>query len=284
MPKNNTSHLLDQLTLGKNTEYKSSYDPSLLDTVPRSLTRQTLGIDEQHLPFVGVDIWTGYEVSWLNNKGKPQVAIAEFNFQFDSDVLVESKSFKLYLNSFNQSRFENWQQVQSVMTQDLTQASGKPVQVSLFSLDDYTNKGLCRPAQNHSVNLDQLDIDIDIYDYEPNLLKPLDKPLNVSETLVSHLLKSNCLVTGQPDWASVVIEYSGQALDHESVLKYLISFRGHNEFHEHCVERIYVDINNLIKPERLMVYARYTRRGGLDINPLRSSTKINAPFERLVRQ
>lgn len=260
------SGLLDELTLGKQTEYVSQYQPSLLQAVPRSLNREQLNLKES-LPFYGADLWTGYEISWLNAKGKPVVAIGEFYVPYDSPNLVESKSFKLYLNSFNQTRFESWQAVQDAMAKDLSACAGRPVSVKLFNVD-VENKFqiMATPGEN----IDDLDIDVDDYEFSPELLA-LESQEVVEESLNSHLLKSNCLITSQPDWASIVINYRGAKLNREALLRYLISFRMHNEFHEQCVERIFCDINQMCQPEYLSVYARYTRRGGLDINPFRSS-------------
>lgn len=259
------SGLLDELSLGKQTEYQANYNPELLQAVPRSLNRDDLNLGET-LPFLGEDLWTGYELSWLNTKGKPVVAIAEFTIPATSPNLVESKSFKLYLNSFNQSRFESWQQVEELMIQDLSACAGQPVKVKLMKVNEVT------PFQVTNLpgeNIDDIDIEVNNYEFNSQLLKVED--LKVSETLNSHLLKSNCLITSQPDWASIVIDYEGKKINHASLLEYLISFRMHNEFHEQCVERIFCDIKAVCKPERLTVYARYTRRGGLDINPYRST-------------
>lgn len=267
----NESGLLDELTLGKQTEYQSEYNPQLLQAVPRQLNRDQLNLSSP-LPFKGEDLWTGYELSWLNSKGKPQVAIAEFLVPVDSPNLVESKSFKLYLNSFNQTRIDDWRQVQDMMIKDLSECAGKPVDVELMPVNQeapFQVTGL--PGKN----IDALDIEVTDYEFNAELLSTNEKI--VTTTLNSHLLKSNCLITSQPDWASVVIEYTGCEIDEASLLKYLISFRMHNEFHEQCVERIYCDIMAHCQPEQLTVYARYTRRGGLDINPFRSSEhdKIN---------
>ncbi len=284
MSDHNTSELLNNLVLGKQTDYISNYSPELLQGVPRSLTRESLGFDEiQTLPFKGFDRWTGYEVSWLNAKGKPQVCIAEFQFPCDSTFLVESKSFKLYLNSFNQSKYQDHEAVKNLLQQDLSKVCGKPVQVNLFTLEQYTNKGL-NQLPNNCFCLDDLDISVEEYDYKPELLS-IDKTTTVSEALCSHLLKSNCLITSQPDWGSVFIQYTGPALNKERLLKYIISFRGHNEFHEHCVERIFSDLYKLLEPSELTVYARYTRRGGLDINPLRTTlAEPQFAWQRLARQ
>ncbi len=264
---------LDELTLGKQTAYETQYNPNLLQGVPRSLNRDDLNLPET-LPFHGHDLWTGYEVSWLNSKGKPVVAIAEFIVPATSPNLIESKSFKLYLNSFNQTKFSTWQDVQNNMTQDLTQCAGEKVDVSLLPVDQIAP---FQVTQLDGLNIDELDIEVEDYDFDNQILKLDDSGQNVTEQLNSHLLKSNCLITSQPDWGSVVIEYTGKKINHESLLRYLISFRMHNEFHEQCVERIFTDIKALCNPTELSVYARYTRRGGLDINPYRSSKPNSAP-------
>ncbi len=269
----NDSGLLDELSLGKQTEYQAEYNPELLQAVPRSLNRDDLKLTDE-LPFLGEDLWTGYELSWLNSKGKPVVAIAEFRIPATSPNLVESKSFKLYLNSFNQTRFESWQHVEQAMTKDLSACAGKPVLVKLMSVEQVEPFQVTGLAGE---NIDDLDVEIDNYDFDSSLLTVSDNI--VEETLNSHLLKSNCLITSQPDWASLVIEYKGKQITREDLLKYLISFRMHNEFHEQCVERIFCDIQKLCQPEKLTVYARYTRRGGLDINPFRSTETATIPWQ-----
>jgi 7-cyano-7-deazaguanine reductase len=275
------SGLLNELSLGKQTEYQSQYAPELLQGVPRSLNRDDLDLTET-LPFKGEDLWTGYELSWLNSKGKPQVAIAEFIIPATSANLVESKSFKLYLNSFNQTQFNDWQEVQNTLQTDLSACAEASVQVSLHRVDQID---LFQVTALPGECIDDIDVDIEHYDYGSESLASNESANEVEETLHSHLLKSNCLITSQPDWASVIIEYKGKPIDKESLLKYLISFRMHNEFHEQCVERIFMDIMNLCKPSKLSVYARYTRRGGLDINPFRSTETSQIPLKiRLNRQ
>ena len=283
MAKYQNSGLLEGLTLGKATDYSNQYDPSLLQGVPRSLNRDDLDIDQSNLPFFGEDIWYGYEVSWLNAKGKPVVAVAEFHFPCSSENLIESKSFKLYLNSFNQTRFDSQAQVLEHMTNDLSKVAGAHATVHLFPVDNCPRLAI---ATSKATCIDELDVEIDQYQYQPTLLSGATGSSNkqVTEQLVSHLLKSNCLITNQPDWASVYISYTGSEIDKEKLLKYLISFRDHNEFHEQCVERIYCDIQQFCQPKYLTVFARYTRRGGLDINPYRSSMPSNAPSTRSLRQ
>jgi 7-cyano-7-deazaguanine reductase len=260
--------------LGQSTDYIDQYTPSLLFPIARKLNRDALNIDGSALPFKGQDIWTGYELSWLNAKGKPQVAVALFTFSCQSSHLIESKSFKLYLNSFNQTRFNSRDEVQQHLITDLTAAVNSPVEVTLFSGDDYN----CLPSTPLPGEcIDDLDIEIDNYNIDANSLKSVNEKV-VTETLHSHLLKSNCLITSQPDWASIIIKYTGEQICRESLLRYLISFRTHNEFHEQCVERIYSDLTTQLNIKDLEVYARYTRRGGLDINPYRSTHNDTPPF------
>jgi len=276
------SEIMAGLSLGKTTAYAEQYDPSLLQPVPRTLGRRSLGMDDAGaLPFIGEDIWHGYELSWLNAKGKPMVALATFVVPVTSDNLIESKSFKLYLNSFNQSRFADLRQVYQALQRDLSACAGSMVRVTLHNVNEIM---VFQPTWIPGHCIDDLDISIDSYQYNPDLLHLADKPGVVDEKVHSHLLKSNCLITSQPDWASIYIHYRGQAIDHAALLRYFVSFRSHNEFHEQCIERIYLDIWQRCKPEFLLVYARYTRRGGLDINPVRASASYQLPNLRLSRQ
>ena len=260
--------------LGKNSAYRTDYAPELLFPIPRIGKRDELGLSGT-LPFFGVDLWNAYELSWLNMRGKPQVAVARITVPADSPNIIESKSFKLYLNSFNQTRLGGPEALRDLLQQDLSAATGANVHVVLTMQEEF---GKLQMGELDGVLLDRLDIEVDNYSPQPSVLKADFDQLPVEETLVSHLLKSNCLVTGQPDWGSVQIMYAGPQIDQESLLKYLIGFREHNEFHEQCVERIFVDILRECKPSHLTVYARYTRRGGLDINPWRSNyTKGGRP-------
>jgi len=267
--------------LGKPTEYRSDYAPELLFPIPRRLKRSELGIDEAALPFVGEDLWNAYEISWLDPRGKPVVALGCFRIPATTPNLIESKSFKLYLNSFNQTAFASAEAVAATLRRDLSAAAGGPLAVDLQPLAGRPQPAIGYPT---GVLLDAQEIDCTAYQPAPQLLRTLAAPA-VEETLYSHLLKSNCLVTGQPDWATVVIRYRGRPLDRAGLLRYIVSFRGHNEFHEQCVERIYCDIQRQCQPAALAVHARYTRRGGLDINPFRSSGEFPAPDNlREVRQ
>ena len=278
------TNALNNLTLGKTTSYIAKYTPDLLQGVPRSLNRDDLQLDANNLPFSGEDLWYGYELSWLNNKGKPVVAVAEFRFPCTSPDIIESKSFKLYLNSFNQSKFENMENVRAILIRDLSQVCGGTAQVQLFNVDNCPALAIDKITAHC---IDDLDITIDNYDFQPKALEQAQQDSAsdiIEEQLVSHLLKSNCLITNQPDWASIFIHYKGLAISHQAILKYLISFRQHNEFHEQCVERIFCDIKKFCDVEQLTIYARYTRRGGLDINPYRSTCKNTAPCIRTLRQ
>ncbi len=262
--------------LGKSVAYQAEYDPGLLFPIPRAGKRAEIGINGEP-PFMGMDIWNAYELSWLNARGKPQVALANFLVPADSPNIIESKSFKLYLNSFNQTRLADEAELAGLLTRDLSAAIGKPVAVEIVSPERFASQ---RIADLDGYCIDNLDIEIDTYSPAPQLLRCEEYPVPVEETLVSNLLKSNCLVTGQPDWASVQIRYFGPAINRESLLRYLISFRNHNEFHEQCVERIFMDIQHMCRPMKLAVYARYTRRGGLDINPWRSNFSTSLPPNR----
>ncbi len=278
------SDALEGLTLGKATEYSNKYDPSLLQAVPRSLNRDDLSLSSANLPFQGEDVWYGYELSWLNAKGKPVVAVAEFRIPCTSDNLIESKSFKLYLNSLNQSRFNSWSLVEQALEKDLSKVANAPVSVSLFKVDQCPALAIKAPIADC---IDEIDIDITEYSYQPSILSSETSEMSpeiLEEHLVSHLLKSNCLITNQPDWASVYISYRGPKINREKLLRYIISFRDHNEFHEQCVERIYCDLMKHCNLESLEVFARYTRRGGLDINPFRSTDEKSAPNARTLRQ
>ncbi len=256
--------------LGQPAAYVTHYTPSLLFPIARQPKRDELGI-RGTLPFFGLDLWNAYEISWLNLRGKPQLAIATITVPADSPNIIESKSFKLYLNSFNQTRLAGPAALLELLRADLSAGFGAPVQIELISPEHFPD---LKMGELDGLLLDRLDIEVDSYLPDPTLLCTEPEPA-VEETLLSHLLKSNCLVTGQPDWGSVQIRYVGAPINQEGLLRYLIGFREHNEFHEQCVERIFVDILRRCKPQKLSVYARYTRRGGLDINPWRSNFTSN---------
>lgn len=281
-PKNPMAHL----KLGEATEYPKHYDANLLQPVPRQLNRSSIGVADNALPFAGKDLWTCYELSWLQPNGVPKVAIAEVEVPATSANLIESKSFKLYLNGYNQSTFSSEDAVLEQLREDLSHCAGAPVVVRIYSLDAYTETGL---SQFDAICIDHEAVEISNYDYNPELLKAFNTAGEiVSEKLCSHLLKSNCLITNQPDWGSVYIGYTGPKIERSALLRYLISFRNHNEFHEQCVERIHTDLIKHAGCESLTVLARYTRRGGLDINPIRHTfnTKIDSTLlrGRLARQ
>ena len=269
----------EQSQLGKNSAYVDQYDASLLFPIPRAVKREELGIRSAPI-FLGADLWTAFELSWLNLKGKPQVAIAHITVPAESTHIIESKSFKLYLNSFNATRFVDVQAVRDCMREDLDAAlwhGGKIMArcgVKIILSEEVDKEPV---HELDGLNLDCMDIECTHYQPAPDLLQTQKNEAPVTETLVSHLLKSNCLVTGQPDWGSVQISYSGDQIDQAGLLQYIVSFRNHNEFHEQCVERIFMDIWTRCKPLKLSVYARYTRRGGLDINPWRTSHPQSPP-------
>jgi 7-cyano-7-deazaguanine reductase len=264
----------EQSQLGKSSAYIDQYDPSLLFPLPRAPKREEIGLQGSQMPFFGADLWTAFELSWLNPRGKPQVALAHFTIPCETPNLIESKSFKLYLNSFNNTRLADAAEVQSRLRTDLAEALWRgsdqkgSIGVKIIGLDRFDQEMV---QELDGLLLDRLDVECTQYQPAPELLRANHEEAPVTETLVSHLLKSNCLVSGQPDWGSVQIRYSGAQIDQEGLLQYLVSFRNHNEFHEQCVERIFMDIWTRCRPIKLSVYARYTRRGGLDINPFRTS-------------
>lgn len=270
--------MLKESPLGKEAPYISRYTPSLLFPVPRTMARDRIGL-RAPLPFSGSDIWTGYELSWLNPKGKPQVAMADILVPCTSLHIIESKSLKLYLNSFNQSYYDSAAEVHRILERDLSQCAVGEVRVTLMA--PQIKIGL--PLVDFSgVCLDDLEIETDQYEVQPAFLKASDR--QVAESLHTHLLKSNCLATGQPDWGSLCIRYRGPQIDREGLLKYIVSYRNHSGFHEDCVERMFFDLSERCRPTCLTVYARYTRRGGLDINPFRSNYESVPDNERHVRQ
>ncbi|WP_298440525.1 NADPH-dependent 7-cyano-7-deazaguanine reductase QueF [uncultured Ferrimonas sp.] len=271
---------LQGLTLGHQTKYQDQYDPSLLQGVPRALNRDALGLTTE-LPFHGADMWTGFELSWLNGKGKPMVAIAHFSLDARSANLVESKSFKLYLNSFNQTKVASADSLKRMLERDLSACADGTVTVEIVLPADFAQQPL---VELDGELIDELDIEVSDYNFKPEYLADAASGEMVTETLRSDLLKSNCLITSQPDWGSVQIRYHGAKIDREALLRYLISFRQHNEFHEQCVERIFMDLQQYCGCQQLTVYARYTRRGGLDINPYRSNFEPLPANDRLARQ
>ena len=282
----NTSdqYIIKDLVLGKRTEYKRSYSPDLLQAIPRSLNRDKLRLTDSTLPFSGYDLWNLYEISYLNSKHKPQVAVGYFTVPHSSPFIVESKSLKLYLNSINFTCFDSIDDVASTIKQDLSSLLHADIKVELFGLLEQQNIKMFDIHHPNGTCIDGIDISVSDFDYNPNLLIDSTSGTSITEELYSNLMKSNCLVTGQPDWGTIYIKYTGNKIAHENLLKYIVSYRNHNEFHEMCVERVFCDLMKFCKPQKLTVYARYTRRGGIDINPFRSNFEENAPFDRLIRQ
>ena len=280
-------NLPEQSQLGKPVSYADRYDASLLYPMPRAPSRQEMGLDGA-LPFFGADLWTAYELSWLTPRGKPQVALAHVTVPCETPNIVESKSFKLYLGSFSNTSFASSDEVRDRIRADVSEAvwRGAASQSSVgvrIVMPDQFEAGTIRELDG--LSLDRLEIECTRYTPAPELLKAAADQPPVNETLVSNLLKSNCLVTGQPDWGSVQVRYSGPPIDQGGLLQYIVSFRNHNEFHEPCVERMFMDIWTRCKPTKLAVYARYTRRGGLDINPFRTSHPGGLPANvRTARQ
>ena len=273
--------------LGKASAYADQYAPELLYPIPRSAKRLELGLTDT-LPFLGADMWTAFELSWLGPRGKPQLALAHITVPCESSHIIESKSLKLYHNSNNNTVFADAAAVLTRLRADLTEAAWRgavvkaSVGVRLLVPELFDRE----PVQElDGLSLDRLDVECRQYTPAPDLLRTLADEPPVTEVLTSRLLKSNCLVTGQPDWGSVQISYSGAPIDQEGLLQYLVSFRNHHEFHEQCVERIFMDIWQRCQPYKLAVYARYTRRGGLDINPFRTSyARALPPNVRTARQ
>jgi 7-cyano-7-deazaguanine reductase len=263
----------EESQLGKPAPYVDQYDPTLLFPISRAPKREEIGLAGA-VPFFGADLWTAFELSWLNPRGKPQIAIAHITVPCETPNIVESKSFKLYLASFSNTRFDSAEAVRDRLRADVSEAvwRGAPSQASVgvrLLLPDVFDR---EPVHElDGLSLDRLEVECTQYTPAPELLTAAFDEQPVTEVLTSNLLKSNCLVTGQPDWGSVQISYSGPQIEQAGLLQYLVSFRNHNEFHEQCVERIFMDVWRRCKPVKLTVYARYTRRGGLDINPFRTS-------------
>lgn len=274
--------IAERSSLGKQATYESTYNKALLFPIPRAEKRIEIGISPSNPPFIGYDCWNHYEVSWLNEKGKPMVGVAEISYDCNSPNIVESKSLKLYFNSFNNTKIQSMEALISIITKDLEDEIKTPVLVKLHLLHEIKNSELTPAFSGESI--DYLDVECSLYMVEPNYLTVENEV--VEEELYSDLLKSNCLVTNQPDWGSVHIAYTGKKINRDGLLKYIVSFRNHNEFHEQCIERIFMDIMNHCKPEKLVVYGRYTRRGGLDINPYRATKNVDIQYTnmRLIRQ
>lgn len=257
----------DQSRLGKATAYADQYDASLLFPIPRAAQRAEIGVGAAP-PFFGADIWTAFELSWLNLRGKPQVALLHLTVPCESPNIIESKSLKLYLNGFNNTRFADARDVRERIRADLNAVAGTGIGIKTLGPELFDREPV---YELDGLNLDRLDVECVHFTPAPELLFAEFDEAPVDETLTSNLLKSNCPVTGQPDWGSVQISYAGPQINQEGLLQYLVSFRQHSDFHEHCIERIFMDIWQRCKPLKLSVYGRYTRRGGLDINPFRTS-------------
>lgn len=271
--------------LGHKVAYEAHYNPDVLFPIERQTNRMLLGITSEKLPFYGWDHWNHYEVSWLNKKGKPCVALAQIIYSCASPCIIEAKSMKLYFNTFNNTIFENAPKIQDIIQQDISQRIKSDVIVKIIPINAINEQEITRTFEGTCI--DEQDITCDIYQVDASLLvteEPMVK--EIQETLFSHLLKSNCLVTGQPDWGSVQITYRGPKINQAALLHYLVSFRNHSEFNEQCIERIFMDIMQYCRPTQLTVQGQYTRRGGIDINPSRSTHPILSPtiWRRLCRQ
>lgn len=264
---------LSNTPLGKATDYIDTYSPGLLVGIPRTIARKEIGLTTKNTPFHGYDFWNCYELSWLNLLGKPCVALLSFIVPYDSEFISESKSVKLYLNSFNNTRMANKDKVLNTITHDLSNIVKSSVKAEIKEINDLSGSKILSFSGSC---IDDLEIEINDYKVTPNLLKIESRSEIVEECLYSNLLKSNCLITNQPDWAAIQIKYKGQKINHESLLQYIVSFRNHNEFHEQCVERVFCDIMRVCKPLELEVFAKYTRRGGIDISPYRTNKIIEA--------
>lgn len=272
---------LEQSPLAKKSAYESSYNPKLLFAIARAPKREELGLNSQILNFYGIDLWTHYELSWLNLQGKPIVAMAQISYPAFSNYIIESKSMKLYFNSFNNTKIKDYEQLIKIVSTDLSAAVEAQVEFKLMDLQ----QNIILAADNQAYCLDELEIECNQYTPHQDYLFCENDSVVVKEYLYSNLLKSNCLVTNQPDFGTIYISYQGIKINHQALLKYIISFRNHNEFHEQCVEKIFVEIKSKCNPSNLTVYARYTRRGGIEINPYRSSDKnFVIKSQRLIRQ
>jgi 7-cyano-7-deazaguanine reductase len=282
MSINNKHFKPEHSELGKQSNYQAIYNPNILLALPRTAKRKEIGINPNDLPFYGFDRWNHYEVSWLNEKGKPIVALAEIIYKCNSPNIIESKSMKLYFNSFNNTKFANTALVELTITKDLEEHVGSQVFVKINPIYCFTDSKVYRGF--NGICIDELDVECFVYTVDSSSLLTEDQ--EVTEIIYSDLLKSNCLITNQPDWGSIQITYKGKRINHTGLLQYIVSFRNHNEFHEQCIERIFVDIMQYCQPSELSVHGRYTRRGGIDINPYRSTNDVDlmGNNKRLCRQ
>ena len=271
--------MTDKSPLGRRTVYREHYDPDQLHAIDRNVNRAALGLGAR-LPFHGVDIWNAWELTWLDPAGKPMVAAVEIRIPATSPNIAESKSVKLYLNSFSMTPFPSAAGVAAAIERDLSACCDAAVSVRLRLSSERTAHSLGRLPGDC---LDTLPARCDVYDVDSSVLRA-DPDVIVSEDLYSHLLRSLCPVTNQPDSGSLLISYRGPRIDREPLLRYIVSFRQHNDFHEACAERMFVDLIERCRPAELSVYARYHRRGGIDINPFRSNFEPDPPNIRLWRQ
>ena len=267
--------------LGKQTEYIDTYTPSLLHSIERAPARVEIGLDPDNLAFQGEDVWMCYELTWLGDRGKPEVSAMRIKVPASSPCIVESKSLKLYLGSLAQTRFANRAELLNTLNSDLGLAFRAPVMLELIDLPQVPEI----VSQPPGICLDGLDVRLDTYERDPELLALEEgEERIVKETVHTNLFRSLCPVTGQPDFASVVIRYLGRPIARSSLLAYLVSFRNHQAFHEATVEQIYADIENVCQPDQLSIAGRFLRRGGIDINPFRSNVDDQMPLLRLPRQ
>ncbi|MGI9260547.1 MAG: NADPH-dependent 7-cyano-7-deazaguanine reductase QueF [Woeseiaceae bacterium] len=264
--------------LGQSAEYPQEYAPEVLFAIPRTESRATLGIDAD-LPFQGSDIWNAWDFTWLDNRGQPVAGTASFSIDADSPNIVESKSLKLYLGSFAMTRYEDGVDIVKALYDDLTKLTGLPVSVAIDSNFDENVRVI---EQLPGQNIDKQPMTRWSDEVDPELLRAADE--TVTETLHTNLLRSLCPVTGQPDIGSLMIHYRGPRIDRSSLIDYIVSFRQHEDFHETCVERMFLDIKEHCGPDELTVYACYNRRGGIDINPFRTDFGDEPPIGRFWRQ
>ncbi len=276
---NDTPYLTD-LPLGRPVSAGSTYDPDQLRPIPRKFGRTTIGIiNGRPLPFLGEDIWNCWELSWLDSNGKPAIAVAEIRIPATTPNMVESKSMKLYINSFSMTRLESPKMVRQILARDISRITEGPVFVRLILPEDFGKIPINEPQ---GICIDQQNINITEFRVNPDLL--IVEKQRVSETLFSRLIRTICPVTGQPDWATVYLTYTGPRIHPDSLLRYFISFRQHQGFHESCAEMMFCQIFQACKPDKLTLSARFTRRGGIDINPFRSTEISSGPNLRDFRQ
>ena len=268
-----------ELALGRVTDYPDKYAPEVLDAIPRSRNRETLGITAE-LPFAGVDVWNAWELTWLGPGERPAVATARIVVPVTSPNIIESKSLKLYLNSFAMTEFGSAKDVERCIRADLSRCVGSPVDVRLAPVSSTEARTVARLAGS---SLDDLDVECADWEVNAGLLRA-DSDNIVTVDLHTHLLRSLCPVTAQPDTGSLQIAYRGPAIDPAGLLLYIVSYRQHSDFHESCIERMFIDLKERCQPLDLTLHARYQRRGGIDINPFRSTSARSPRDLRLWRQ